>query len=259
MRPAATMRRTATGLGLGLLLALPLVAADTLPKGVPPQPAAPVTDLAGILNPATFQALNAALIQVRDSGKFQLAVLTLPSLEGDAIENVSIKVARAWGLGDKSRGDGVLLLIAPAEHRLRIEVGSRLEGDLTDIACARIIRAEMSPRFKAGDPNGAVIAGCSAIANRLGVDLALAGRGFTGPADGDGDQPLSPWSAILVLALMLAFPFLMLLLNGGRRGGPRSGGGFWGGGMGGGGGFGGSGGFGGGGGGFSGGGSSGGW
>ena len=252
---AATLRRPAAGLCLGLLLALPLAGAEALPKGVPAQPAAPVTDLAGILNPATTQALNAALIQVRDSGKFQLAVLTLPSLEGDAIENVSVKVARAWGLGDKGRKDGVLLLIAPAEHRLRIEVGSRLEGDLTDIACARIIREEMTPRLKAGDPNGAVLAGCSAIANRLGVDLALANAG---PLDRDpGDEPLPPWAGLVIFILMFSFPILMFILNGGRFG--RRGG-SWGGGRGGGGfGGGGGGGFGGGGGGFSGGGSSGGW
>ncbi|HXC62775.1 MAG TPA: TPM domain-containing protein, partial [bacterium] len=194
------------GLFLALWLTLPLAAAETLPKGVPSQPAAPVTDLAGMFDAATVQTLDSALIQVRDSGKFQLAVLTLPSLEGDAIENVSIKVARAWGLGDKARKDGVLLLIAPAEHQLRIEVGSRLEGDLTDIACARIIREEMTPRLKAGDPNGAVLAGCAAIANRLGVDLSV----DAGPApQGQGEQPLSPLGALLVLILMVAFPVLM--------------------------------------------------
>ena len=248
---AGRINRSAAGLCLGLLLALPLAAGDTLPKGVPSQPAAPVTDLAGMLDPATVQTLDSALIQVRDSGKFQLAVLTLPSLEGDAIENVSIKVARAWGLGDQARKDGVLLLIAPAEHQLRIEVGSKLEGDLTDIACARIIREEMTPRLKAGDPNGAVVAGCAAIANRLGVDLALdAGA----PPASDGS--VAPLDILLFLVLLVAFPILMGFLNGfGPRGGPR-GGGFWGGGMGGG--FGG-GGFGGGGGGFSGGGASGGW
>lgn len=250
-------RRAALLLCLAWLLTAASPVRAALPAGVPSQPADPVTDLAGLLSPQATQALDQALRQVRDSGKFQLAVLTLPSLNGLAIEDVSIAVARAWGLGDKARGDGVLLLLAPAEHKMRIEVGSRLEGDLPDITCQRIIREIMAPRLRAGDADGAVTAGCLAIAKPLGVDLAL--DAGAQPAAGGGDG-VSPLILLLLLVLFLGFRGLMAFgLFGGFGGrGPR-GGGFGGGGFGGGGFGGGGGGFGGGGGGFSGGGSSGGW
>ena len=245
------MRRRAAITGLALLLAAPLWAG--LPQGLPSAPSAPVMDLAGMLDPGTAATLNAELRRVRDAGGFQLVVLTLPTLDGQAIEDVGVAVGRAWGLGDKARGDGVLLLVAPQEHQLRIEVGSRLEGELTDIACARIIRDEITPRLKAGDPNGAVLAGCQAIAAALGVTLTLP-QVAAAPGQGEG-------SGLQFLVLLLAFVvFIALrLLTGGFIGGGRMGGGF-GGGLGGGGfGGGGGGGFSGGGGGFSGGGASGGW
>jgi uncharacterized protein len=236
----------------GLILALALTAPlwGGLPAGVPTAPTDPVMDLAGMMDAATAAQLNAELRRAHDAGGFQLAVLTLPSLDGQAIEEASIAVARAWGLGDKARGDGVLLVIAPKEHQLRIEVGSRLEGDLPDIACARIIREEMTPRLKAGDPNGAVLAGCSAIAAKLGVALSLP----ESPAPSQ-DGPINPILLIILVIFLVPVMLLRALGFGGRGIGGGFGGGMGGGGFGGGGG----GGFSGGGGGFSGGGASGGW
>jgi uncharacterized protein len=245
------MRRLAAAC-LALLLAAPLWAG--LPKGLPSEPADPVTDLAGMLDAGTVATLNAELRRVHDAGGFQLVVLTLPTLDGQAIEDVGVAVGRAWGLGDKARGDGVLLLVAPQEHRLRIEVGSRLEGQLTDIACARIIREEMTPRLKAGDPNGAVLAGCQAIAQTLGVTLSLPDAPAA-PAEAS-----DPGFAVVFVIFLVIFVVVRALTGRGMGGGFGGGlgggmGGFGGGGFGGGGG----GGFGGGGGGFSGGGASGGW
>lgn len=243
------MRRLASLL-LSLALAGPLWAG--LPAGLPSQATDPVMDQAGMLDPGLVGKLDAQLRRVHDGGGFQLVVLTLPTLAGQPLEDASIAIARAWGLGDKTRGDGVLMLIAAKEHQLRIEVGSRLEGNLPDIVCARIIRDVMTPRLKAGDPNGAVLAGCEAIAAQLNVNLALPVPGP--PAAGPSGSPL------LGLVLILLFLGLPMILRWFAFGGLLGGGGFGGfGGFGGGGFGGGGGGFGGGGGGFSGGGASGGW
>jgi uncharacterized protein len=188
----------------GLLLA-------GLPQGVPSQPSQAVTDLAGMLSADASARLNAALAQVWQQGKFQLAVLTLPSLDGAGIEDVSIQVARAWGLGSKEQGNGVLLLVAPSEHRMRIEVGSRLEGDLTDAACSRIINEVMAPRLREGDNDGAVLAGCQAIAGQLGVELS-------GMASIARPAPVSRVGIALIIKILFVLAFLGLRIFGGRRG-----------------------------------------
>lgn len=81
----------------------------------------------------------------------QIAVLIIPSLEGEILEDYSHKVATTWGLGQKNKNNGVLLLIAKKDRKLRIEVGSGLEGSLTDATSSRIIRNEITPEFKKGN------------------------------------------------------------------------------------------------------------
>jgi uncharacterized protein len=233
------------------LALLPGLLAADLPPGVPAQPSQPVTDLAGMLSTDAAASLNTALGQAWQQGKFQLAVLTLPGLQGAGIEDVSIQVARAWGLGDKQQGNGVLLLVAPTEHRMRIEVGSRLEGDLTDAACSRIINDVMAPRLREGDNDAAVLAGCQAIVGQLGVELNLAA-----PAPRLSGHPAALGLKLIFFIFIIAFVLIRNLFTPrSLRGRSMAG---WGGGVGGGG-FSGGGGYSGGGGGFSGGGASGGW
>lgn len=286
MKTAACRLGWSLALGLALGLSGPLqsgAAADPWPQGVPRTPADPVTDLAGMLSPGAGQRIDAELRRQWQAGRFQLAILTLPSLGDRPIEDISIQVARAWALGSKDASNGVLLLVAPAEHKLRIEVGSRLEGQLPDVVCHRIIADAMAPRLREGDADGALLAGAAAITAVLDPQDPLAkeddGASASDAASGqDAGGPGGPGAAaggpavvgmlgILLwllghpLVLLLVFFLLSILLRvllggGGFRGGGFGGGGFGGGGFGGG--FGG-GGFGGGGGGFSGGGSSGGW
>lgn len=251
----------------GLLLLLPaLGAAADWPSGVPQQPADPVTDLAGMLSPGTVDRLNAGLRAQWQAGRFQMAVLTLPSLEGRAIEDVSIQIARSWALGSKEGGNGVLLLIAAKDHKLRFEVGSRIEGELTDIASHRIIAEEMTPRLRQGDADGAVLAGVAAATGLLAPEdpLAAAAPPARPSHSATGLAAIliflfsNPIVLIIVLVVINILLRSLLGVSGGRGGG--WGGGGWGGGSSGGG-WGGSsgGGFSGGGGGFSGGGSSGSW
>jgi len=224
-----------------------------------------VTDQAGILSPLARQRLEVALRHLQREGGTQLAVLTLPDLGGLTIEQASIRVAEKWGLGSAKADNGVLLLVARDERRVRIEVGQGLEGVLTDAYAKRIIDEAITPLFHQGDMDGGVIVGVYQIARitnpevDLRADLEGQLRTPSRPARPAGGILQILFSvALLALVLSMRMGLLPLLFLGGafgRRGGGFGGGGF-GGFSGGGGGFGG---FSGGGGGFSGGGASGGW
>jgi uncharacterized protein len=248
---------------LVLVLAPAIVGAETFEV---PTLRSAVNDEAGILSPATRQRLEAALRELHRAGGTQLAVLTVPSLGGLTIEQASIRVVDAWQLGSAEADDGVLLLVAPEERRVRIEVGQGLEGVLPDAWAKRIVDEAITPLFRTGDMDGGVTVGVYQIARRTNPDVDLApileGSLRTAPTPSRrGASPLRTVFILLVVALVLSvrMGWLPFLLMGGatRRGRWGSAGGFGGGGFGGGG-FGG-GGFGGGGGGFSGGGASGGW
>jgi uncharacterized protein len=90
-------------------------------------------------------------------------VLTVPSLEGESLEEYSLKVAETWKLGQKGKDNGLLLLVSSGDRKVRIEVGRGLEGDLTDLTCGLIIRHEIVPRFRDGDYDAGVKAGVVSI------------------------------------------------------------------------------------------------
>ena len=128
-----------------------------------PQLSAHVNDYAGMLSPAAKQELERSLTDFERSDSTQIVVLTIPTLGGENLEEFSIKVAEAWRIGQKGVDNGVIFLIAKEERQIRIEVGRGLEGKMTDLVSGRIIRGEISPRFKTGDIDDGVIAGVSAI------------------------------------------------------------------------------------------------
>ena len=122
-----------------------------------------VVDLAHVLPPNTVESLTARLKAHEETTSNQVTVLMLPSLEGESLESYSHRVATTWTLGQKGADNGVLLLVAMKERKIRIEVGYGLEGALTDARSAQIIRGEIVPRFRAGDAPGGVAAGVDAI------------------------------------------------------------------------------------------------
>lgn len=130
-----------------------------------PVPAATgyVVDQAEILSPETELALAGLIEALDQADSTQLAVLTIPSLKGNNLEAYALKVAETWGIGQKGKDNGALLLIAQKERKVRIEVGYGLEGRLTDLLAGRIIRNEITPRFKEGDFDGGVRAGVEAM------------------------------------------------------------------------------------------------
>jgi len=126
-----------------------------------------VNDNAEVLSAETIASLEALLKLHEDSTSNQVAVLTIASLEGETIEEYSIRVVDAWKLGQKGKDNGVLLLVARDDRKVRIEVGRGLEGDLPDITCGSIIRKQILPRFKEGDYDAGVTDGIQAILSAI--------------------------------------------------------------------------------------------
>ncbi len=234
-----------------------------------PRLTSPVVDGAGILSRGGRTRLEAALRHLKQRGGTQLAVLTVPDLAGESIEQASIRVADQWQLGGASEDNGVLLLIARDERRVRIEVGQGLEGDLTDAHSKRIIDEVITPLFGSGDIDAGVTLGIFEIARRTDPEIDLRPYlegGLQSASRSRGRRRSSPVSSLFLLLIGVPMALMRMGMFGGRsiygrrRGYYWGAGGFLGGGgfSGGGGGFSG-GGFSGGGGGFSGGGASGGW
>lgn len=230
-----------------------------------PELTGPVVDKAHLLSQSEFETLDTELRSISDQTGVQIAVLTIPTLEGLDIESYSMSVAEKWKLGSAKEDNGVLLLVAYAEKKIRIEVGYGLEGQLTDTKCGLIIRNIMAPRFQAGMYGKGIVEAVTNIEGIIGV-----GDVEVSPLleNSNSSQTAFPVLAIFLFvyffllsgALSTKFPFLrwlpwaMLFKSSGNRsnnhhndffGGGHSGGGF--------------GGFSGGGGGFGGGGASGGW
>lgn len=122
-----------------------------------------VNDYAELLSPATEASLESVLKSMESSDSTQIFVLTIGSLQGDSLEEFSLRVVEDWKIGQQGLDNGVLLLVARDDRKIRIEVGYGLEGKLTDMTAGRIIGNVMGPRFKQGDFNQGIIDGIGAI------------------------------------------------------------------------------------------------
>ncbi len=137
-------------------------------KAVPELWGQRVHDEAHALQQSTVDQLEKGLKVYEDSTSNQIAILIIPSLDGDVLEQYSLRVAEKWKLGQKEKDNGALLLIAVDDHKMRIEVGQGLEGVLTDALSNRIIRNEIAPAFRRGDFDAGVIAGISGMQKAIG-------------------------------------------------------------------------------------------
>jgi uncharacterized protein len=219
-----------------------------------------VNDNAGILDRLDEQNIENYLTQFENASSIQIGLLTIQSLEGENLEDYSIRVADAWKLGQKGKDNGVLVLIAMKEKKIRLEVGYGLEGSLTDAKSGYIVRNYFLPSFKKGDFYMGIVAGIQAITGVLSDELNITDEQIAQSRQKEESGKTGiPFGLIIFLFMMffgglgrrrrgglLSALFLGSMLGGGNH---RSGGG----------GFGGFGGFSGGGGGFGGGGASGGW
>ena len=275
------MTRLLAVLWLALLALAAPAAAQTFP-----QLTGRVVDQANLLSPEQEGALTGKLAALEQQTGRQFVVATVSSLEDRTIEDYGYRLGRTWGIGDEKRDDGVILLVAPKEKKVRIETGYGARVFLTDAVSSVIIRESILPRFKAGDFPGGITAGADQIITMMSLSEAEAARRAaqaeqreaTRATSGAGLIPVVFWIMVIIFVLLSMFrraagrryrrrrkggidPWIVLwglseLSQASRRGRGGWGGGGFGGFGGGGGGFGG---FSGGGGSFGGGGASGGW
>ena len=185
---------------LVLFLLLPHSAAA---KDVPPLTGR-IVDQANLLNGDERQRLESKLAQFEQQTGDQVAVLTVDSLDGEAIEDYANKVGRAWALGQKGKDNGVLLLVARQDRRMRIEVGYGLEPVLTDLQTKVIQDEVIIPYFKKGDFGGGIEAGVDAILSTLqGKPFQAAPEPADQPARGKG----GPDFGFLLFLLFILVPF----------------------------------------------------
>lgn len=172
-----------------------------------------VVDAAGILSAAEETALIETLKEVEGQSTDQIVVATVPSLQGYPIEDYSIRLARAWQIGQAGKDNGVILLVAPKERRVRIEVGRGLEGLLPDALAGLIIERRILPFFKKGDFAGGIRAGVEDIrASLLGNKEEVAARARK-PA-----QKIDSYLPFIFLAFWLVpFVYFISSLNRDRR------------------------------------------
>ena len=186
-----------------------------------PKFTAPIVDTVGAIDDSVEATLNAKLEAFRTNVGPQIAVLVIDSTGNKSIEDYGIDIAREWGIGDKQRDDGVLLLIALDDRKLRIETGSGIEGDLTDVEAGRIIDGVVVPELKKNDPTAAVVAGVDALTTEL------SGQSFNYPDEAPastttstGTTEVSIGSVIFGLMIIAFFGIGILgtIIRGRRRG-----------------------------------------
>jgi len=240
----AALRQTLSLLLVGLAAAL---AGAASAANIPPLTGR-VVDQAGLLSDADKISLETRLEDLEAKSGIQLVVATVKSLEGEEIEPYANQMFRAWKLGERTRNNGVLLLVAPNERRVRIEVGYGLEATLTDALSKVIIANAITPRFKTGDFGGGISRGVDDIITVLTTDASEWQQRPSLRLDSPSTPQIPTWlfvaGLIAVVALAIVSPgfrwFLlgMLMNSGGRSsgggwssgGGTSSGGGFSGGG-----------------------------
>lgn len=226
---------------LVLLLAGSAQASDQLLNSL--QPRGLVNDYANVIPAAEENQLTAVLTELRQKTGAEVAVVTLPSLDGGQIDDFTIRLAERWKVGQKGKDNGVILLGATQEgrgNRLRIEVGYGLEGVINDAAAGRILDQHVVPAWNQGQYGIAMASGGAAIAQRIAADegVRLSGVPQVQPTRNYGSRTqrkTNPIVSILffigIIYMAIRHPRLLLLMilmsgRGGGRGGGFSGGGF---------------------------------
>lgn len=176
------------------LLLFPVVAHAQL--AIPDHGGVWVHDEANVLSAGLKSELEYILKAERDSTSNQIAVLIIPSLEGEALEDYSIRVVENWKLGKKDKDNGVLLMIVVKERKIRIEVGQGLEGVLTDALTSRIIRNEITPAFRQGDYDGGAKAGVMSIIHAIKGEYINTDPPRT-------RRSRSPWTTLIFIIIII--------------------------------------------------------
>jgi len=187
-----------------------------------PQLTGRVVDQAGVLDAATASALTGKLADLESRTTDQFVVVTLKSLQGTSIEDFGYQLGRAWKIGAKDKNNGLLLIVAPTERKVRFEVGYGLEGTLTDAATKVIIETAIVPRFRANDTAGGISRGVDAAIGLLTGDAEASKQPVAGrPADQDDGWMFF----VLLFAVGITFILIMrwVARHPGRPTGPHTG------------------------------------
>jgi uncharacterized protein len=182
-----------------------------------PEFTAPVVDSIGRVSAEVETQINSELISFQQSGGPQIAVAVVDTTGNTTLENYSIDLARSWGIGDKEKDNGVLVLIALTDRTLRIEVGSGVEGELTDITAAGIVDSVMLPRLRANDVDGAVREGARAVMQVWRGENIVSEPIVPSNTITEATPQQSIFGIILFFGIM--FVFITLAAAGKRRGG----------------------------------------
>jgi len=196
-----------------------------------------VVDDAGILSSDTKTGLTEKLAALEQKTSRQLVVVTVPSLQGYEISDYGYQLGRAWGIGQAKLNNGILFLVAPNEHKTRIEVGYGLEPIITDAFSSVVIQTQVLPKFRSGDFNGGVVAGANALIEQLSLETSEAEKRAAAAQQqlqrhDDGGGGLVGFLVILFIFIAISRIFggwglLPFLFMGGGRGGGYGGGGGW--------------------------------
>lgn len=173
-----------------------------------------VSDYAKIIRDSDEREIEEYLAGVEQSSGIQIAVLTMPSLEGEDIASFGIKVADKWNLGDKEKDNGAILIVAYQEHDLRIEVGDGLEGSLTDAKCGLILRNVIVPEFRDGNYSKGILEGVKNMGAIASGDESAVSRSVREGEDSGDDDDYVPLCVILVWLII----FICTITAGSRRG-----------------------------------------
>jgi uncharacterized protein len=178
-----------------------------------------VVDDAGILDASVKSDLDTKLAALEDKTTNQLVVVTLKSLQGTSIEDYGYQLGRKWQIGQKDKNNGALLIVAPNERKVRIEVGYGLEGSLTDAVSKLIIENAILPRFRANDYPGGIARGADDIIAVLSGDA----EEYQKQAAKRPDSAFSGIDFGNIVLLIIIFIIIINLMSRGGRGGGRSG------------------------------------
>lgn len=203
------MRTRVASICLGVMLAV----TAAVPALEVPYLTGRVNDYAGMLDPEEESRIAARLEALEQTNGAQVVVLTVPSLEGEVLEDYSLRVAETWGLGDEEVDNGLLFLIARDDRKLRLEVGYGLEGVIPDVLAGRILRNVVQPEFRAGRFAAGIEAAVETIATAIeGGDVSSLAQ--------SSDSEEIPWPARLVMGgifflVVGAFSLIALASSGG--------------------------------------------
>ncbi len=177
-------------------------------QGSLPKPAGRITDLANVIHAGTEAELDRRLDQLEQATSHEVAVVTVPSLDGAPVEDYAVRLFKEWGIGQAKQDNGVLVLVAPNEREMRIEVGYGLEGILPDGLAGQVIRDTFIPRFRDNDYNGGIRDGVLRVADIVEKQQVLSAEQLSAFREDRGDFP--EWAIIPFFGIFVTIGFVMV-------------------------------------------------